>query len=219
MVTAKLSPPRINMKTARFLFTMVGFGALALRLGFARETSDQAREPALSENRAKTTNDRSADQALGYPARGNRDQADEKHSKSNDDRHIFEKSSQADPIMKAIPMHRHDQARPKQVTNSHEDSCDKRVLNPRTKSTSVNDLHQRALNQPSTAAKGGLMMNRTGNPREQLVKLPVGSRTTALLPGVVLGRGATTGIIGGLALSSAKNSTAVINGTGMRRKP
>jgi hypothetical protein len=64
-----------------------------------------------------------------------------------------------------------------------------------------------------------LMMNTPGNHRDQPARLPMGSGTTAPLPGVVLGRGAAAASIGGLAPSSAKSSAAAINGTGMGRKP
>jgi hypothetical protein len=47
----------MNMKTAGFLFTLVGFGALTLGPGFAGQPSDQAPERAPSENRAKTTSE------------------------------------------------------------------------------------------------------------------------------------------------------------------
>jgi hypothetical protein len=205
------------MKTARFLFTMVGFGALTLGLGFAGESSRQPVGQGPSEN--QTASDHHGDQEPGNRGHGNRDLADEKHSNSNDNRHVSQKSSQAGPIKEAIPTHRDDQDRPKQVTNSQHDSGEKRVDNAQTKRASVNDPHQPGLNQPVIAAKDGWMMNKTGKPREPLARLPVGGGATALSPVVVHGRVPAPVIIGGLAASSAKNSAAVINGTGMRRKP
>jgi hypothetical protein len=136
------------MKTARFLFTIAGFGALTLGLTFAGEPSRQPSGPAASEN----------------------------HTASD---------CPADPV----------------------------------KRTSANDLHQPGLNKAATPAKDGLIMNKTGNPREQLARLPLGTRPATPLPGVVRGRVAATASIGGLAASSAKTSAAVINGTGMKPKP
>jgi hypothetical protein len=192
------------MKTPFYLFAVVGFGALALGLSFAGEPSRQLTGKEPSENH--TTSDRPADRVHPIQGRANGDQTHGKHSV----------------------------------------------------------LHQSGLNKAATATTAGLMMNKTGSPREQLASLPVGGGTTAPTlariihsptagsgdpayrigdfiavgrvplraavsafqsvyeipgPGVVRGRGTAAPIIGGLATSSAKCSAAVINGTGMKRKP
>jgi hypothetical protein len=144
------------MTTARFLFTMAGFGALTLGLSFADEPSRQPSGQGPSKD---------------------------------------------------------------QVANSHAAPRGQRVGNTQAQSASANDLHQPGLNKPVTAAKDGLMMNKTGNPRQPLAKSPLGTGTPVPLPGVVRGRGAATASIGGWAAASAKNSAAAINGTGMRPKP
>jgi hypothetical protein len=56
--------PRTNMKTARFLFAILGFGAVTLGMGFADEPSKQPSGQEPSENH--TTTDRPADQAHGH---------------------------------------------------------------------------------------------------------------------------------------------------------
>jgi hypothetical protein len=78
---------------------------------------------------------------------------------------------------------------------------------------------QPGLNKAAIAAKDGLTMNTIGKSREQPARLPVGSGSTTPSPTVVHGRGANATMIGGLAISSVKNSAPVINGTGMNRKP
>jgi hypothetical protein len=154
------------MKTARFLFTMAGFGALTVGLGLAGESSRQ--EP------------------------------DQK---------------------KAIPAQHHNPDRPEPVPNRQEDSAEKRVDYPKTKRASVNDPHQPGLTKAATAAKKGSTMNKTGSASEPFPRLPIGRGTTALSTVVIRGRDPAPAIIGGLAPSGSKNSAAVINGTGIRRKP
>jgi hypothetical protein len=147
------------MKTARFLSTLAGFGALTLGLSLAGEPSGQPSAKGPSKD---------------------------------------------------------------QVADIHQAPGQQRGDNTQTKRASVSGLHQPGLNQPVTAAKAGAMMNKTGNPREQLARPPLGTGTTGTttsLPGVVHGRGAATASLGGLVPSSAKSSAAVINGTGMKPKP
>jgi hypothetical protein len=136
-----------------------------------------------------TTGDRSAKPAHGNPVRAKTDQTDGNHSNPKDDGHASAKSSQAGPV------------------------------NAQTKPTSGNELHQPGLKKAATAANDALMKNRIANHREQPAKLPVGSGTTASLPGVVRSRSASTAVVGGAAATNAKHSAAVVNGTDMRRKP
>jgi hypothetical protein len=91
-------------------------------------------------------------------------------------------------------------------------------MNTQTKHTSENELHQSGLKK-AAAANDGLMMNKTGNHRDPLARLPVGSGITAPLPGAVRGRSDTEAVLGGLAASSAKNSAAALNGAAIKRKP
>jgi len=92
-------------------------------------------------------------------------------------------------------------------------------ISTQTKRTSGNEVHQSVLKKPATAANEGLMANKTGNHLEQLAKVPVGSGSTALLPGVVHGRSANAAVIGGMTPSSAKHSAAAVDGAGIKRKP
>ena len=205
------------MKTTRFLFTIVGFGALTLGLSFAGEPSIQPSAPSPTENHA--TSDRPADQAQGSPGRGKSDQTDGTHSKSKDDSRASEQSSQAGPISKAMATHRPNQGRPKKGANRQEDPSGQRVNDTQTKQPSVSNLHQPGLNQAATAARDGLRMNTIGSQRQPPARLPVVSATTAPLPCTVRGRGAASATIGGLAASSARSSTAAINGAAIKPKP
>jgi hypothetical protein len=114
--------------------------------------------------------------------------------------------------------HGHVQDRPKQLMKSHEDSGGMQGDHTWTKRASVNDLQQSGLKRAAAGANDGLVMNKMETRREEIARLPVGGGTTALAPGVVRGRSATAAGIGGLAASTAKNSAAAINGTGMNRR-
>jgi hypothetical protein len=160
------------MKTARFLFTIIGLGALTLGVSHAGEPSSQSSGEDPHKNHA--TSVRPAD-----PVHGNKDQMDR----------TSKKSSQALPI------------------------------NNQSKRAPVNEVHQTGLKKAATAANEGLMMNKIRNNHEQRARLPVGSGTTAPLPGAVHARSATVAVIGGLAASSGKHSAAVVNGAAMKRKP
>jgi hypothetical protein len=212
----KLNPHKINMKTGCFLFTIISFGALTLGVSLADQPSGQG----LEEN--QRTSDRPADHIQGNQKGVNKEQAGTMHPELSDRGRASERSSQAGPIRKGIlPAHRPGQDRPKQVANNHGVAGEKRVDNSQSKLPSINDFHQPGLNQPSTAvAKDELTMNRTGNPQEELTRtLPVRDEDNASLPGVVHSRSTATSITGQLTPSRAKTSTAVINGTGMKRKP
>jgi hypothetical protein len=208
------------MKTACFLFTIIGFGALTLGVSLADQPSGQPSGP--GPEKKETTSDRPANQMRGKQKGLNEEQADTLHHGLGESGGASKKSSQTGPIKKVIlPAHRPDHDHPKQVTDNHGYAGEKRVDNPQSKLPSVNSFHQPGLNHPSTAvAKDELTINRTANPQEELTKrLPVGNGANASLPGVVHSGGAGTPINGQLTLSRAKTSTAVLNGTGMRHKP
>jgi hypothetical protein len=79
------------MKTARFLFTIVGFGALTLGLSYAGEPSSHSSEQNPRENHT----------ASARPAgrrQGNGDQMDRKPSLLHNNGHALERSSQAGPL-------------------------------------------------------------------------------------------------------------------------
>jgi hypothetical protein len=207
----------MNMRTPRFLFTIIGFGSLTLGLSLAGEPSRQPSGQEPSENH--TTSGRPADQAQGNGARDNRDQPDGKPSNSNAESHASEQSRQPGSASMAIPRNRLGQDHAKQVAIRHEDARNQRVDRSHTQRTPANDLQRPGANKAATVAKAGSMLNPLGNHRDQPARLPMGSGTIAPLPGVVRSRGAGTASVGGLAPSSAKSSAAVINGTGMGRRP
>jgi hypothetical protein len=93
------------------------------------------------------------------------------------------------------------------------------LMNSQPKRTTVTDLHQNAPNKAATVPAYGPLVNGAGVRREQIPKLPSGKSTTTPSLGLASDRSAHAATIGGLAASSAKHSTAVITGTGMKRKP
>lgn len=121
--------------------------------------------------------------------RGNGDQMDRRYSKSN--------SGRQTPDMRGPAGSFHTQS----------------------KSLPLHQLHQPELEGVATAANDGLMMNRMASHREPLAKLPAGTGTTAPWSGAVRGRGAATAVLGGAKASSAKNSTAALDGAAIKRKP
>jgi len=207
----------MNIKTPRLLFTIIGFGALTLGLSSAGEPPRQASGPGPSGDQA--TSNRLAGQVHGNQARDHGEQTDGKRSNSKNDSHPPEQSSQAGPTRKALPTNRQGQDRPKQATNSRQEPSGQRVDKTQSKRPSATALHQPGLNQTAAAAKDGVAMNPIGTHREQLARLPVGSGTTPPSHSVVRGQSAAAASIGGPAPSSAKYSAAVINGTGMGRRP
>jgi hypothetical protein len=208
------------MKTPRFLFTVVGFGALTLGLGLAGEPSSSPSAPSrqgLAEDQAASKPHAGLAQRDGE--RDGRDQPHGKPSKSKADGHASEQSNHTGPASKAMPRNRPDHNYPIPVGTSHRDARNQQVEHTHALRTPAGDLQQPGLSKPATATRNGLMMNTQGKHREQPARVPVGSGSSAPLPGVVRGRGATAAGIGGLAPSSARSSAAVINGTGMARKP
>jgi hypothetical protein len=197
------------MKTTRFLFTSAGFGVLTLGLSFAGEPSGP---PPRGPSEGQAASKPPAGQAQGNPARDHRSYPDGTHSKSKED-------SQAGPTRKTMPAHRPGPNRPKQAAIGREEPGRQRADNPPAQRTPANGLPPPGLSKPATAAKDGLRLNPMGNQRQPPARLPVGSATTALLPGIVRGRGAAPATIGGLTASSARSSTAAINGAAMKRRP
>jgi hypothetical protein len=92
-------------------------------------------------------------------------------------------------------------------------------LTGQIKRAPANQLPRPVLKKAATAAKDGLTIHKTTNPRELAAKPPVGSGATAPTTILVRGRSAATAIIGGAAAASAKNSAAVVNGADIKRKP
>ena len=175
---------------ARFLFTLVGFGALALGLGSAGEPSNQAVQRAPSQNRARTTSERTSDagdRVQPPAARAGQGRADRKPLDGEQHgSHASAKSGQTNGT-KATAKGRPGPKLPQPFQRSGEHPGEKRTNNGQTKGALGNAaaLHQPALNKP------GQVVHRVG-------------------PGPAS--------LGGPASPRAGN-TAVLNGTGMRRKP
>lgn len=205
------------MTTARFFFTIFGFGALTLGLSVAGETSNQAGELAPSENRATTIRDSLSDQEHAVQPGAGPERVD---GKPMDDHrvesHPSRKGSQTGGA-KTTAMARSDPkvSQPFQGNGKHPD--EERTNNARTKSSSgvAAGLHQAGLNPSARIAKAGPMIDPIANHRG----VPVGGLSVSPPPNqVVHFRGPGPAIIGGPANSST-TSTAALNGTGMKHKP
>ena len=178
------------MKTARFLFTIAGFGALTLGLGYAAEPSRQPSEQDVHQIHA--TGDHPAGPVHGKQTPSKTDPASRKLSQPKAEGRASTKRRQAGPI----------RLQPK--------SAPANALPPPALKTA-------APAPKAGSGMGGSMVNKAGN--QPLAKLPGVGGTTAPSPGAVRGRSATAAVLGGLAASGAKNSAAVINGTAMKSKP
>jgi hypothetical protein len=107
---------------------------------------------------------------------------------------------------------------PKEIGRAAEKGIHAGALNMQGQQTQLNELHQAALGKAAPAAKNGLIMNKLGNHNEQTAKLPPGKEFTVPTPVVVLGRSANTVSTGGLARSSIKNSSSLLDGGAIKRK-
>jgi hypothetical protein len=213
----RLTPRRTNLKTIRFIFTTIAVGALTLGLGLAGETSDQAREPALSEHEAKTTSDRPPGAGHGVQPRAARERADGKHLEDQRDEGPASGKSSRTSGTKPIAKHHAGPNLSQRLQGNGEHPGEKLANNAQIKSRSGNaaGLPQHGSDKSAGVAKAGSTSNKMENYRG----LPVAGLSTPPPPNaVVRRRGPGPAIIGGSANSSTMN-TAVINGTGMRRKP
>ena len=175
------------MKTAHFLFAVVGFGALTLGFSLADPPSNQPSGQESSENHPNS--DHPANPAPNNQTSGTGDQTDEKHSPSNANSPTPEKIGQAGPTKTP----------------------------PNPPSTKNPSRPPPPLNNISAIAKTGLPVNKPGSTGAPMTKPPVSGGTTALSPNIVRKPAGATASLGGLAASSVKTSTAGINGTGMKR--
>jgi hypothetical protein len=104
--------------------------------------------------------------------------------------------------------------------NGHasEKSSRQAPLKTPTQRASANELRPPGLKKAApTAAHGGWTRNKIENHHEP-AQGPGGGGTTAPWPGVSRHRSATTAALGGGRTSSAKNSTAALDGAAMRIK-
>jgi hypothetical protein len=93
------------------------------------------------------------------------------------------------------------------------------LLHTQTKGALGNELHQPGSKKPGTPATSGLPMNKMENRHNQAVKLPAAGGTASLGPAMSRSRSRTTAELGGLTISKARNSTAALDGSTMKRKP
>jgi len=89
---------------------------------------------------------------------------------------------------------------------------------PRAADRAPSERHPPVLNKSAAAAKDDAAAKKTERPRGQAVLSTILKPSTAPPLHLAPNRGPGTAIIGGPATSS-KNSSAVINGTGIRPKP
>jgi hypothetical protein len=173
-------------------------GALTLDLGVAGQPSSQPPDRAPSENRAKTTGDRSP------------------RARHGDEGPASTKSSQSGGTKTTAKPHSGPKLpQPFQGTGGHQG--EKRTNNAQLKGASANaaELHQPGLNKFAGGVKGGSMINEMEKQHHLAV---AGLSGTPPLNQVLHPRGPGPAFIGGPAMLSARN-TAVINGTAMRHRP
>jgi hypothetical protein len=176
----KLQPPK-SMKTRRFLFVVLGFGALTLRLSFADE-------PAKASPQHDPHDKNTMPVHPAGPPRITGDRTDRKHFLLNAVGHDSNWNSQ-----------------PRSVPGL-------------TKRTTANGFRPPVLKKPATAANQPLL-NKPATYSMPPARLLEGREIAAPFPHGVPGRAATAATLGGLTASSAKNSTAALNGTTLKRKP
>ena len=150
-----------------------------------------AGEPASQSSKAETRENQnhSAAATAGNQARGKMGSLDGKLSKPKIDGQASKKIGQAGP------------------------------LNIEPQRAPLNRLPQTELNKTGPAARPGVTISKTGNHLIEPPKLPVGSGTIAPSARMIRDRGASTAVIGGSAASNVKNSSAAVNGAGIKRKP
>jgi hypothetical protein len=177
------------MKTASFLFAVVGLGALSLGLGFADPPSAQTSGQESNPNHAG--GDHPAP-THGNQTSGDKDQTDIRHSPSDADNHTPGKVSQAGSTQTPL----------------------KRPL-----VNNLSQPAPGLIKTTPAVAKGGSPVNKPWSTSAQFARPPVGGGTVALGPGIAGKPAGVTANLGGLSASSVKTSTAGINGTGMKRTP
>jgi hypothetical protein len=177
------------MKTKLILFTAVTFSALMAGLTYA------------------------ADQA-----RGKADQANTRHSKSEDDKHASELKGKPRPMKYSELAHRAGSNHPTLMSNGRQDSGEKRITDTPSQHLPTIDFHPSALSDPATADKTDLKIIEPANDRPQSARIPDDNLTPAGSPGVHRPQpGAAS--IGGRAAQSDRHSAAVIDGSEMKRRP
>jgi hypothetical protein len=187
------------MKTARFLFTVIGLGALTLQLSLGDQQSGQPLDKGSTENRinpdspvdhknSKITNKNEAD--IIYPRVGEHLRPFEKNSQTGASKnwvlpakgvlaaHGVISARGVIPTHGALttngvqPGHHPELNHPKPVANNHEVLGQKPVDHAQTKLPSVYDLHPMVLKPSSTAvARDGLILNRTPNAQEEMTRM------------------------------------------------
>jgi hypothetical protein len=187
------------MKTARFLFTVIGLGASTLQLSLGDQQSGQPSDKGSAENRitpdspvdhqnSKLTNTDRAD--IIYPRVGEHVRPFEKSSQAGATRnwvlpakrvltahgvlpgHGVIPTRGASPANGLQPGHHPELNHPKPVANNHEVLGQKPVDHSQTKLPSVYDLHPMVLKPSSTAvAQDGLILNRTPNAQEEMTRM------------------------------------------------
>jgi len=122
---------------------------------------------------------------------------------------------------KATPSLHSSQDHVKQAPSNREASGEKRASIGQTGSTSGNaaDRHQAGLGQSGGAPKDGLRTSTIEKQRSPPPVSPSPGQFTALPVNPAYKRGPAPAAIGGLPTSSGARNTAVISGTGMKRKP
>jgi len=208
------------MKIARFVFAMIGCGALALRPGFAADTPNHPSEPPRPESRPQTGSDRMPDDKLPNRPQGQGERNEGKNSagKQGESR---PSSGSGQTDAKPVPFSHRPNQHPRGREPNHRDNPGQRPVasaHTKTMPAKAADTRPTSLGNPTNSLKDrGHGKNIDNARRPTLV-------SAAAVPSVGLslnpGRNprASPVAIGGLPNPNTKN-TAVIWGTGMRHRP
>lgn len=194
------------------LITLVGVSTFSLWPALAGEPSTQPPETAPPRNEVKAAGALSAEARHGLqPGAGK-----ERFEEERDEYRAPANKGQTGGAKGAAKTHS-GQRVPQLFPGNGGRPAEKRTTNAQGRSGSANatELHQPGLNKSAGGAKAGSIADETETQRRLAAAGLSGTRPPSL---VAAYRGPGPAILGGPALSSARNAP-VINGTAMKRKP
>jgi hypothetical protein len=222
----------MKMKTTRFLFTIIAFGAFALGVAYAGESSAQPSEKDSPENHAAGV--APADPAHGKQAPAKTNPTDAKPSSPKEDAHAAvppkeegrapappkEEGRAAARSIRASPI----ETRPRTTSGNNPPQPSAMSPHPTsaTKSGPAKALPPSALKTASPPTKAGFttvgsMGKKTGN--QTSARLPGGDAPPLPGPGGVRGRGAIAALAGDSLGLGVKNPPAALVGANPKLKP
>ena len=191
------------MRTRRFLFLVVGIGALTLGLGMAGEITGPSGQAAASEHSAKAASDRPADDGHGAQPR-----VAAEHGRTP----LAEKRAMTEAVKKRSF------AQGMQVQHIPLPPLQRPDVSQRAAIAVGNSPHSLSSIQPVKTTTGGETTKNLEQPRNLLTASPVLRYPPTNPLQAPAGRGHGPAALGGPSLSNARNN-GVLNGTGFVHKP